>query len=218
MEPEQLLQFILNNWNRVREKKRTRKLVATLKTVKRQYKHSQQHRHNHQHENDNTSNDLRWETLKIEEKWQTVQKGKKSNSNKLLKKKPCYVNISNAYSTLAPFIDPCTTTNNTDNNAASQSQNDQQHEMEVLIKQCSASNSYQRKVARRILVKQQTKDKAKNEDAYIDYHVQWAEDERQTIAKKNNNKLGLWKQVLGKTPQRKVTGIIAKRQKQILLH
>ena len=91
--------------------------------------------------------------------------------------------------------------------------------MEVLIKQCSASNSYQRKVARRILVKQQTKDKAKNEDAYIDYHVQWAEDERQTIAKKNNNKLGLWKQVLGlRKDTTEEGGIIAKRQKQILLH
>ena len=77
MEPEQLLQFILNNWNRVREKKRTRKLVATLKTVKRQYKHSQQHRHNHQHENDNTSNDLRWETLKDRGKMADGTKGQK---------------------------------------------------------------------------------------------------------------------------------------------
>jgi sulfur relay (sulfurtransferase) DsrC/TusE family protein len=41
------------------------------------------------------------------------------------------------------------------------------------------------------LAKQQTKEKAKDEEAYINYHVQWAEDERQTIAKKNNNTLGL---------------------------
>jgi hypothetical protein len=74
---------ILNNWNnKFRETKRARKLVATLKTLKRQYKHSQQHRHNHQHENDNTGGKRRWETLTIEETWQKVQKGKKSNSKK----------------------------------------------------------------------------------------------------------------------------------------
>ena len=122
-----------------------------------------------------------------------------------------YVKLSNAFSNLPLSIDPGTITENEQkdsSNTNNQTKNDQKKkDLTKLAKKFGALNKHQRKLARRSIAKQQAKLKATKEDDYIDYHVGWAEDDRTTIAKENNNKLKMWKQVLQKNPTKKV-GII----------
>ena len=124
--------------------------------------------------------------------------GRKSNSNKLIVKKPCYIKLSNTYSSLPQFVDPLHTEKeaNKHDKATSGTKTGGTLPKSTLTKS-------DRKSARRNLAKQLAKKKEDDEDALIDYHISWAEDERTENAKKNNNKSKIWRQVLGKIKQKK---------------
>ena len=145
------------------------------------------------------------------EVWKDVKAGRNTNKNKLIIKKPAYIQLSNAYASLPQFTDPLPNQNSEikkdTNNDASTSIAKMNKSTLNIAKDTSKSHHYQEKVARRIAAKQLTKqqqayDEA-NEDALIERYVTKEEDEITAIAKKNNAKLRLFNQVLHKTQQNK---------------
>ena len=75
-----------------------------------------------------------------------------------------------------------------------------------------SGNKHQRRVAKRQLKRLE---EAK-EDAYIEYHIQRADDERQAIAKANNNRFQLYVQAARRKPPQDVN--LLQRSKNAFYH
>ena len=99
--------------------------------------------------------------FKREEIWQEVTAGKKSNSNKISVKKPRYIKLSNAYSSLPLFNDPL----HTDNKEHKRSRT------KITKAAIKPTTKRDRKSARRNIAKCLAKKKDDDEEAFIDYHI-----------------------------------------------
>ena len=97
--------------------------------------------------------------------------------------------MSNAYSTLPHFSDPLHTT---------EPITTQEHST-TLPSPTATENKSQRKMKRRLQTKQLLKQQKHDDDALLDYHITWAEDERTEKAKKLNNTTKGWKKVMRQT-------------------
>ena len=104
-----------------------------------------------------------------------VTKGKRTNPNTSITKKPFYVHLSNKYASLPAFaVDP---PNNSTNN------NPMTGTTPPATTKTNKPSKFKLRNQRRALARKLRRDKSNNENALIDEHITWAEDERTVLAK-----------------------------------
>jgi hypothetical protein len=110
------------------------------------------------------------------QEWIMVQKGKRTNPNTTITKKPFYVHISNKYASLPDFAaDPPPSL--PDNTFLPMSNTTPATNIN------SKPSKFRLRNQRRALARKQRRDRINDENALIDEHITWAEDERTTMAK-----------------------------------